>query len=245
MVAICLLAVTATASLARAEVVQEGGVRISYEAKLGPAALPRVGTAPATLSFGTRLTPLESELPPQLRRVSVAFTRHGYLDTRGVPVCRLRQIQPASNDGALDECRPSLLGEGQFRARVLIPEQPSFPSRGRVLAFFGRYRGRPAILAHVYGTKPAPVSYTIPFQLRRTGGTFGTVLTASLKPSIGRTGYITLFRLTLGGHFGHLRASCPARAGATGALFPLASLSIGFPRQQLRTKLLRSCRVRT
>jgi hypothetical protein len=229
--------------LARAEVVQEGGVRIAYEAKLGPVDLPRVGTAPATLRFGTRLTPLGSDLP-QLRRVSLAFTRHGFLDTRGVPVCQLRQVQPASNETALRECRDSLIGEGRFRARVLIPEQPPFPSRGRVLAFYGRDRGRPAILAHVYGTDPAPVSYTIPFRMRRTGGTFGTVLTAALAPSLGRTGYITLLRLTLGGRFGHLRARCPAPAGATGALYPLASLSIGFPHQRLQTKLLRSCRVR-
>ena len=48
---------------------------------------------------------------------------------------------------------------------VQIPEQVPYPSRGRIDAFNGRYHGRPAILLHVYGTDPAPASYTLPLAI--------------------------------------------------------------------------------
>lgn len=229
------------AAPAAGEVVQEGGIRISYDAALRPASLPTDGTAPATVTFGAHLVPLRGEALPQLRELTVGISRHGYLDSAGLPVCRYRQLAASSTTTALHNCGRSLVGEGQFRARVLIPDQAPFPSRGPLLAFYGKYRGHPAILGHVYGTNPAPVSYTIPFLLKRNRGTFGTILSATFGPTIGQSGYITFLRMTIGGRFGHVRAACPARAGAT-ALFPLASLSIGFPDKDLRTTLMRSCR---
>lgn len=238
-----LLALLAVAQPAAAETVQEGGLRIAYDATLRPDALPRQGTAPATVSFSARLLPLRGTELPQLRAIRIGISRNGYLDSARLPACRFGQLAASSTTGALRACRRSLVGEGRFKARVLIPDQAPFPSSGRLLAFYGRYRGRPAVLAHVYGTVPAPTSFTIPFRLRRSPGTFGTVLSASLRPATGRSGYITLLRMTIGGRFGHLRAGCPARAGTT-TLFPLASLSIGFPERTLRTSLLRSCRSR-
>lgn len=219
-------------------------MRISYDAVLRPAMLPRAASAPAAVTFGAQLTALDAGLPPRLRRITIAISRHGYLDSTGLPICRYRELQPSSDADALRQCGRSLVGEGRFKAQILIPDQAPFPSRGRLLAFYGSYRGRPAILAHVYGTEPIATSYTIPFFLRRSRGTFGTVLTAPLERSIGKSGYITFLRVTLGGRFGHLRASCPAPAGSATTVFPLASLSIGFPQRSLRATLLRSCRAR-
>lgn len=235
------LASLGSATIAPAEVVQQGGLRVSYDAALRPTTLPRDGTAPATVSFGARLIPRGAGPPPQLRRLRIAISRHGYLDAAGLRVCRYRQLAASTTDDALRNCGRSLVGEGRFRARILIPDQATFPSQGRLLAFYGRYRGHSAILAHVYGTVPVPTSYTIPFLLTRSRGTFGTVLIAKLEPAIGDSGYITLLRMTIGGRFGHLRAGCPARAGTT-TLFPLAALSVGFPRRTLSTTVLRSCR---
>jgi hypothetical protein len=239
----CALALLGAAQPASGEVVQQGGIRISYDAALRPTALPEDGTAPATVTFSARLIPLRGETLPQLREVTIGISRHGYLDSARLPVCRYLQLKASSTATALRACGRSLVGEGRFKARVLIPDQTPFPSAGRLLAFYGRYRGHPAVLGHVYGTTPAPISYTIPFLLRRSRGTFGTILTASLQPAIGESGYITLLRMTIGGRFGHLRASCPVRPGTT-TLFPLASLSIRFPQRQLSTTLLRSCRGR-
>lgn len=242
-VSAALLALAGFAPPAPGEVVQADGVRIAYAASLFPTVLPRHGTAPARVSFGARLWTPDGSLPPRLRRIAVAINRHGFFDRRGLPRCRLRQIQPATAADALRACRRSLIGEGWFEAQVLIPDQAPFPSSGRVRAFYGSYRGRPAILAHVFGRQPVPTSYTIPFRIGRERGRFATTLTAALEPSLGEAGYITLLRLTLGGRFGHLRASCPAPARQSTALFPLAALSIGLGARQLRTTLMRGCRV--
>ena len=67
-----------------------------------------------------------------------------------------------------------------------------------MLAFNGRIRGRPAIFAHVYGTQPASISYTLPFQITQTKGTYGLLLEANLPQIAGEWGNITQVSMTLG-----------------------------------------------
>ena len=83
------------------------------------------------------------------------------------------------------------MGEGEFSAKVLLAGQAPFPSNGKVYAFNSGLHGKPVILAHVYGTEPAPTSYTLPFMIESAKVTFGTVLTASLPDVTANSGYIT------------------------------------------------------
>jgi hypothetical protein len=251
MAPVALLVVLAVAGLARAEVVQRDHLRVSFEGELTPHTLPRSGEAPVKVAVGGKITTTNGSNPPQLRTVSIAINRNGHLAVGGLPVCRIQQIQPASNAGALEACRDSLVGEGSFSANVLLPSQAPFPSAGKVLAFNGAFHGKPAILAHVYGTQPAPTSYTLPFQVIPTKGTFGTTLEASLPQVTSEWGYVTGLSLTLGRTFryrgkahSYLSGSCPAPAGFPGATFPLAQASFGFPGHTLTSILTRSCKVR-
>lgn len=229
----------------QAEQVQRDGVRVGFTAELTPPALPRAGTAPVAITLGGRVTPVGAPTPPPLRRIEIGINRNGRLDTRGMPACRLDQIQPATNAEALRECRGSLLGEGRFAAKLLVADQPPFPARGRVLAFYGRDRGERVIFAHVYGTDPVPTSFTLPLRLGEATGRFGTTLATTLEPSLSSSGYITYLRMTIGGkRFGHLRAGCPAPAGVPGGPFPLARLRFEFAGATLASTLVRSCRVR-
>ncbi len=139
------LAAPASAS----EIVQRRGVRVSFDGKLTPRALPRRGVAPVGIAVDAEIAATGSEAPPQLRKIAIAINRHGRFDTRGLPVCRVNDIQPSTTANALAACRGSLVGEGHFSANVKLPEQSPFPSAGRVLAFNGRLRGKPAILAHI------------------------------------------------------------------------------------------------
>jgi hypothetical protein len=226
-------------------VVQRAGVRVAFSAKLTPAALPRTGSAPVAVTLGGRVSPVGVPAPPPLRRITIAINRNGRLDARGLPACRLDSIQPATNAEALRECRGSLLGEGRFAAKLLIADQAPFPSRGRVLVFYGIDRGAPAVFAHVYGTDPIPTSFTLPLRIGRGAGRFGTTLSTTLDPTLSDYGYITYLRITLGGQrFGHLRAGCPAPRGLSGGPFPLARLRFQFAGPVLASTLVRSCRVR-
>jgi hypothetical protein len=245
--AICL-AITA---LAQANVVQRGHIRVTFKGKLTPHTLPRSGSAPVRVSVGTKVASTNGTAPPQLRRISISINRNGHFEPDGLPVCRLRQIQPTTTADALAACRGSLVGEGRFTASVLFAQHAPFPSAGKIYAFNSVLHGRPAILAHVYGNEPVPTSFTITFVLRRSKGTFGSVLEASLPKATGNSGYITGLSLNLGRSFSvrgnkrsYLSGVCPAPRGVYVASFPFARANFTFEKTTLTSTLTRSCRVR-
>jgi hypothetical protein len=246
---IALLAVLA-AGLAAAETIQRGNVRVSFDGAITPRRLPRQGSAPVAVAVSTTIAGVKGQVPPQLRRISIAINRHGHLDAAGLPVCQVDEIQPATSEKALEACRASLVGRGTFSAQVALSRQSAFPSTGEMLAFNGSYEGKPAILAHVYGTEPVPTSLTLPFLITRAKGTFGTVLTTALPRS--ESSYVTGLSLTLQRRFrshgqthSYASAGCPAPQGFPGAVFPFARASFSFAGgRTLRQTLQRSCRAR-
>ncbi len=210
---------------------QHSGVRVDFEGELSPRTLPRHGRRPVVATVGARIAVAPGRTPPQLRKIEIEINRHGRFAPDSLPACRVSQIQPATTAAALAACRRSLVGEGTFSAKVLIPEQAPFPSSGKIYAFNGRWHGHPAILAHVYGTEPVPVSYTIPFELLSQHGTFGTLLRASLPAVTGGSGYITGLSLSLGRGStarGYVTAGCPVPPGVGGAYFPFAHVGFTF-----------------
>jgi sugar lactone lactonase YvrE len=231
---------------------QRRGVRVSFDGKLTPHVLPRHGTAPVGIVVDAQIGATGGEDPPQLRRITIAINRNGRFSSKGLPACRVDQIQPSTTAGALAACRGSLVGEGRFSANVKLPEQSPFPSAGKVLAFNGKVNGNPAILAHIYGTQPAPTSTVLPFLLRDGRGTYGTTLEASLPQATGSWGYVTGLRMSLRRSFsyrGHSRsflsAGCPAPAGFPSASFPLAKTSFAFAGNlTLDAVLTRTCKAR-
>ena len=240
-----------TATLSRANIVQKGALRINFDGSLTPHALPRTGSAPVRVAVGANITTTDGSNPPQLRQITIAINREGHFNPQGLPLCRLSQIQPSSTASALRACRASLVGQGSFSAKVLLPEEAPFPSNGKVYAFNGTYNGRPAILAHVYGTNPVPTSYTIPFVVSPSKGTFGTTLNASLPQVTSEWGYVTGLQMTLGRTFSshgkrrsYLSAACPAPKGLSVVPFPLARASFAFPGKTLTSILTRTCRAR-
>lgn len=240
---------TASAS----ETIQRGKVRVGLNASLSPTKLPRRGTAPIRFSLDATISPTQESIPPQLQRIQIEINRHGQIEPKGLPVCREEDIQPATTQAALEACRGSLVGEGRFQAKVLITQQAPFPSEGKIYAFNGTWKGKPAILAHIYGTKPVPTSSTIPFLISKAaGGTYGAVLEASLPQATSKWGYVTAISMSLGRTFSshgerhsYLSAGCPAPPGLGQALFDLSRASLSFAGgQKVSSVLSRSCRVR-
>jgi hypothetical protein len=249
---ILLLTALTLAGLARAETVQHGGLRATFEGKLTPTDLPRTGEAGVSVSVSAKVSSTTATPPPPMRQISIAINRYGHLNRTGLPVCRLEQIQPSTTQDALAACHRSLVGEGRFLASVLPNGTAPFPSDGKIYAFNGEVEGRPAILAHVYGVEPAPASYTLTFFITKTKGTFGTTLKATLPPVKAGSGYITAIYLTLGKSFSshgkhqsYFSASCPAPKGFSKAVFPFAKAGVGFQGgRSLGVTLTRTCSVR-
>ena len=238
--------------VAAAELAQEGNLRVKFDAQVKPQALPREGTAPISVSVGGRVSTTDGSVPPQLRQVQIAINRAGRLDAKGLPVCRLHDIQPATTANALAACGAAKVGEGEFSANVVIPEQSPFPSDGKLVAFNGVQGGKPVIFAHVYGTEPIPTSFTLPLKVSRAKGRFGTLLTATLPSVTSSVAFVTGISLKLkrgfnyrGERHSYLSAGCPAPKGFSEVLYPLAKATFSFVDGQiLSSKAVRSCRVR-
>lgn len=233
--ALAVAALTLSTSVGSAETGFKEGVKVSVRGKLTPTKLPRQGTVPIGVSFGGAISSTGGGSPPKLTKLTIALNREGRLDTHGLPRCRRGQIDPSTTREALDICGSSLVGEGSFAANVKIPEQSPFPSRGKVLAFNGRMHGRPVILAHIYGIRPLPTSYVLPFTVSRSDGTYGTLLEASFPEVIGEWGYVTAISMNLHRSFsvrgktrGYLNAGCPAPSGFRQTSFPLARATFVF-----------------
>jgi hypothetical protein len=144
-----------------------------------------------------------------------------------------------------------VVGEGSFRAAVVLPEQSPFPSRGDIVAFNGEVHGRHVLFAHIYGTRPLPQSAVIVFRFGHQSGTYGLTLDAELPQVAAEWGHVSGVELILRRTFAYrgrqrsfLSAGCPAPAGFTLATSPFARVSFGFADgRELRATMVRSCRV--
>ncbi len=248
--AIAVLALTA--SLAQAELTARGDLFVKFSGGITPGALPRDARAPISVRVTGTVRTLSGERPPALRGISIAINQGGKLDARGLPVCHRGEIEPSSTQEAMARCGKALVGGGSYDADIAFPEQSAFPSHGRVLAFNAMVGGRRAILAHVYGANPIPITRVVVFHIKETGGTYGTVLNGSLPASTNRWGYLRRISLELhrnytykGQRRSYLSAACDAPAGFPGASFPFARASMRFADgRTLSSVLTRSCKVR-
>ncbi len=239
------------ASPARAELVERGDLFVEFDGGIAPNALPRDHLAPISIEIDGTVRTLSGSRPPALRWISIAINRGGRIDRRGLPVCHASEIDPGTSAEALAACGSALVGEGRYLANTAFPEQSTFPTRGRIVAFNSVDHGHPAILAHVYGPDPVPTTRIIFFRIRRHGGTFGTTLTAHLPASVNRYGYLRKISLDLFRVFryrgrlrSYLSAACAAPPGFPGAVFPFARASMAFEDgRTLASTLTRSCRV--
>jgi hypothetical protein len=240
---IAVVASIALVSVAPAEVSQKRGVRVTVDGALSPTMLPRKGTAPVSVSVSGHIDSLKANALPQLKAMDIAINQAGILDLRGLPNCRINHINPSTTAQAEAICGNALIGEGDFSANVVLPEQSPFPSDGKLLAFNGTIGRKPAIFAHVYGTEPLSTSYVFAFRVSRQKGTFGTVLEASFPRATGDWGYITGISLRLNRKF--LRAGCPAPQGFDKVVFPLVKTGFDFAGGlRISNTLTRSCKAK-
>lgn len=246
-----LLCLAIPLAAVRAEVVQKGGVRVHLDGGISPEVLPRSGSRGVRVAVATRISSAGKSTPPQLQQIKLEINGHGHIEPDGLRRCTVQDIQPSTTQKAMQACGSSLVGKGSFAANVGLGRQAPFPAGGTLYAFNGTYRGRPAILAHVYGTEPVPTSFTLPFLIKPSHGTFGTALVASLPNAGGGAGYVTHLALNLGRTFSshgrarsYVTAGCPAPSGLNSALFPFARAVMIFRRgPTIISTINRTCRV--
>jgi hypothetical protein len=246
-------ALLACASLASATVIQQGNLRITVLSQVQPYKLPRQGTAPIVVFVSGHLDAPKGGIPPQLQEMTVEVNKHGLLQSKGLPTCPLKALQPASTERALASCGDAVIGSGQFWGNIVLPDQGAYPTHGRLLIFNGRQKGRPVIFAHIFTANPFFSSFVIPFAIQKTShGAYGTKLTASLPQALGDWGYLDRIKLTLkrkytykGKQLSYFNAGCPAPQGTKRTVFPLALASFDFAEGvSIAAKVEKACAVK-
>ncbi len=250
--ALAVLALTG-ATLASGAVVQNQGLRISVLSQILPFKLPRTTTAPIAVFIAGHISTPSGAVPPQLQKMTVKVNRHGLLQSEGLPVCQLPEVQATTTQRALSSCGDALVGSGRFWATIVLPDQRPYPTRGRLLVFNGRKSGRPVLFAHIYTTNPFATSFVITFAIKRINqGPYGTELTASFPEALGSWGFVDRIKLTLrrkyqhqGHQLSYFNAGCPAPSGTKITSFPLAYATFSFAaRKEIGLAVNKSCGVK-
>jgi hypothetical protein len=252
-IAAVLLACLPAGVAAARQFVQQGTLRVAFEAKLLPHALPRERNAPVTVHVAGAIRTTDGSTPPQLREISIAMNRAGIVSATGLPSCQAPELQQTSTEAALAICRRALVGRGHFAANVDFPGAPVFPARGTVLVFNNSTKSRPGLLLHLYGSSPVRAAFVLPFKItRKAEGKFGTVFSTHIPRLASDKGYVTDIDLTIGRKYRYrgsersfVSASCAAPAGFPGAFFELAKATFAFAGgQKLTSRLPGDCKVR-
>jgi hypothetical protein len=248
--AVLLALLGALAAVARADTIQSGDVRVTFDANFSPKALPRERPAPITVDFEGRISTTDGTHPPALRQLRVELNSAGQIETRGLPRCPTGSLQATSSELALRRCRDALVGRGTFVAQ--LPVERELLVGGQALVFNGTVGGRPGMLIHIYVSDPIQLTLVIPIQIDRHEGKFGTVLTTSVPNLAGGSASIVQLRLKIGRRFtvdgerrSYLSAACAAPEGFPGAVFTFARSSFSFSDgRTMHSILSRSCQVR-
>jgi hypothetical protein len=252
LIAIALVSALGAATT-RAELAQEGNLLLDFDGGISPRTLPRSTAAPVSVSVDTTIRTSDgADPPPQLREISIGINRGGKLFDRGLPTCRVQEIQPATIRAARRICGAAIVGSGRVHLRVHLTNQAPFTFRGPLLVFNAKPSGgKRRILAQVYGVRP-PSAFVLNFKIFKRRGTFGTVIRTTLPVPARKWAYVTHFDMRLrrtyrykGRSRSFVSAACPAPAGFPGAVYPFARGSFSFAGgREVTTTLVRDCKVR-
>lgn len=252
-IATALLACLPIGIASARQFVQEGTLRVAFDARLLPHSLPRERPAPVTVHLSGAIRTTDGTPPPQLREISIAMNRAGIVSVVGLPRCRAPELQQTSTEAARAICRGALVGRGRFAASVDFPGAPIFPASGTALLFNSSTKRRPGLLLHLYGSSPVRAAFVLRFKIRRQSrGEFGTIFSTRIPELASDRGYVTDIGLEIGRRYTYrgdersfISASCAAPDGFPGAFFELAKATFTFAGgQRLVSHLPGDCKVR-
>jgi hypothetical protein len=222
-------------SMANADIVQEGNIRISFHGNIAPQKLPRKGVAPVSVQIGAKIKTVDGEKPPRLSQITLDINSHGVIDNTGLPTCPYGKLRNASAASARKVCGDAEVGHGNVTTRIGFPGQGEFAAPGPLIAFNAREKGKQAIFAYVNASGKFSTTFVIKFLVKKTHGTYGTSLVADVPPIASGSGYISAFDLSLkrryslrGQKHSYVSASCPLPPEVNTASFPLVRSTYGF-----------------
>lgn len=212
--AVCLLG---GAGAAYALTGEFGNTVVSATATLMPRELPAHGGAPVTLSSVTRIKNKDGSQPGALASIVFQLDKHGFVETKGLPVCTTAKLEETTPSVARKRCAGALVGTGVGRAKVTLPGQATKEISSPLSFFNGpKAGGKATLIAHAYETVPTAKTLLVPIVIERVSrGRYGFEAKVTLPEIAGGYGSATLAEATLGKTFkrggkevGYLNAYC-------------------------------------
>jgi hypothetical protein len=213
---LALAALLATAALG--DTVKIGNVVVSIDGVISPRKLPKHAPAPIALKVSGQIKTTDGSHVPALKTLSLRFDRHGQIYTKGLPTCRVGQLQSTLSAQARKVCGPALVGSGRAEAEIAFPEQPPFDASGPMLIFNGAPKGKdPVLIIHVHANVPAPTTFVTTAVIGRSQGRYGTKTLIKIPTITGGQGSLIGFEAKIhrtwtykGRKRSLLYASCPS-----------------------------------
>ena len=230
---------------------KDGELLVTFNADFSPNVLPRDRPAPVTIEIHGNVATTDGSHPPPLRRLEVALNRNGRLFTKGLPVCRPALLQSTNTEIALNRCRGALVGQGRFRAQVMLERE--IPAAGKILAFNSRTNGKQSLILHFFAAAPVRFTLVAPLTIgRRKEGEFGTLLRAKIPRLVGDLGSVTEIDLKIGKRYffagkqrSYISAACATSPNLEIGFFPFTRATFRFKEhRKIEETLFRTCRVR-
>lgn len=213
-VAVCLLTGAAAAYALTGEF---RNTVVSATATMMPRELPAHGGAPIELSSITRIKNKDGSQPGTLSSIVFQLDKHGFVETKGLPVCTMAQLAETKPAEARKRCAGALVGTGVGKAKVTLPGQTTTDISSPLSFFNGpKVGGKPSLIAHAYETIPVPKTLLVPIVIEKVAkGRYGFQAKVTLPPIAEGYGSATLAEATLGRTFkrggrevGYINAYC-------------------------------------
>lgn len=139
--------------------VEAGRMHLVIDGGVTPRTLPRHRLAPVAIHGSGELSTIDGSHPPALEEAIVDADRDIVVDVKGLPACRIGQLQARPPKEAKSVCGGAIIGRGSATVEVAFPEQKPFDSTGPLVLFNGGERnGVVTMLAHAYVSVPAPTA---------------------------------------------------------------------------------------
>jgi hypothetical protein len=246
------LTLTVLAIPVEAEKVASGHLIAFLEGGVSPRTLPRTHKTSVAVRLHGGIRSTEGIPLPRVKQVRLELAYKGELDTDGLPRCPKADLGAIDTREARSICGSALVGDGHLYARVFLPDQLPFSLHAHLLAFNGQTsQGRTAVWVLAYSSDP-PVSFVLPFHVRRESGPFPTTLVSVIPRNVGPWPHFAQFNIVIRRRFRHegrmhsyLSASCPLPPRFTSGLLSLARATFEIAEEPDATvETVRTCRAR-
>jgi len=174
-------------------------MELQINGDIAPRVLPRSKLAPMGVWGSGSLATLDGSHPPALEEAVFDADKDVFVGVKGMPFCRLEQLEARTTKQAEAVCGEAVLGRGTATIEVAFPEQKPFTSTGPLVFFNGGERnGTVWILAHAYVDVPAPTAVVATVEIRRIAkGAYGLHIEAQIPRIAGGSGSVVAARFRM------------------------------------------------